>query len=312
MIEKDPSCEDPTDPELLPVADALQRIKQTLPVVGFDETAVLGLLGARGRVLAAPVESGIDVPAFTNSAMDGYAIRSDDIPDASQGTATLEVIGTAWAGRPLEAVVSKGQTARIMTGAKMPEGTDTVVIQEHVEATDDGKSVRIDAEVEAGRNVRQAGEDVKQGQRVFDRGITLGPAELGQLASLGIPEVEVGRKLKVAFFSTGDELRELDVHAGKTLDDGALFDSNRYTLAAMLSNPCIEVIDLGVVRDNPDDTRDAFRKASSSADAIITSGGISAGEADFVTRIFHELGEVAFWKLAMRPGRPLAFGKIGA
>lgn len=193
----------------------------------------------------------------------------------------------------------------------MPEGTDTVVIQEHVEVLDDGAKLRIDADVEAGRNVRFSGEDVKQGQVVFEVGEKLGPAQIGQLASLGIAEVQVSRKLKVAYFSTGDELRSLEQHAGQALAPGELFDSNRHSMAAMLAPMQVEAIDLGVVRDNEEDTRAAFTRAAEVADVVITSGGVSTGEADYVTKVMHQLGEVAFWKLAMRPGRPLAFGKLG-
>ena len=197
---------------------------------------------------------------------------------------------------------------RIMTGGMMPEGLDTVVIQEHVEVEND--AILIDSTVEAGRNVRQAGEDVQQGQTVFAQGEWLDPAHLGVLASLGIDQVCVKRRLKVAFFTTGDELRSLEDHAGQTLGPGELFDSNRYTLFGMLQRLGVETIDLGVVRDDAQATRQAFEAGAAQADVIVTSGGVSAGEADFVTRIFHEMGQVAFWKLAMRPGRPLAFGRI--
>lgn len=311
MIEKAPSCEDPSDPGLLPVAEALQRIEKVLPQSAMQQPETVRLAGALDRILARPVHSTIDVPSYTNSAMDGYAISSSDIPTAAEAEKTLRVKGTAWAGRPLGSAVLPGEAARIMTGGMMPEGTDTVVIQEHVEVLEEGAQVRIDAQVEAGRNVRFSGEDVEQGQVVFAAGEKLGPAQIGQLASLGIAEVEVSRKLKVAFFSTGDELRSLDEHAGMALAPGELFDSNRHSMAAMLAHMDVEAIDLGVVRDNEEDTRVAFTRAAEVADVVITSGGVSTGEADYVTKVIHQLGEVAFWKLAMRPGRPLAFGKLG-
>ena len=310
MIEKAPSCEDPTDPGLLPVAQALERIERVLKQSALAEPETVAIADALNRILAKAVHSAIDVPSYTNSAMDGYAIHRDDIPEESSEK-VLQVKGTAWAGRPLEHTISKGEAARIMTGAMMPEGTDTVVIQEHVEVLEGGEQVRIDASVEAGRNVRFSGEDVRQGEIVFDVGEKLGPAHIGQLASLGIPKVDVSRKLKVAFFTTGDELRSLDESAEQALQPGELFDSNRYTLAAMLAAMGVETIDLGVVRDNEADTQAAFEKASALADVVITSGGVSTGEADYVTKVIHQLGDVAFWKLAMRPGRPLAFGTLG-
>ncbi len=311
MIEKAPSCEDPSDPGLLPVAEALQRIEKVLPQSAFDQPETVDLKAALDRILARAVHSAIDVPSYTNSAMDGYAINSNDIPTAAQGEKTLVVKGTAWAGRPLQEPVLAGEAARIMTGGMMPEGTDTVVIQEHVSVLEEGTKVCIDATVEVGRNVRFSGEDVEQGQVVFEAGEKLGPAQIGQLASLGIAEVDVSRKLKVAYFSTGDELRSLDEHAGQTLAPGELFDSNRHSMAAMLAHMEVEAIDMGVVRDNEEDTRAAFTRAAEIADVVVTSGGVSTGEADYVTKVIHQLGDVAFWKLAMRPGRPLAFGKLG-
>lgn len=299
-----PSCSDPTDPDLLPVASALARIEDSLKPV--TEVEQLPLRSALNRVLAMDVRSPMDVPGFTNSAMDGFAINKTDIPPA--GEATLDVVGTAWAGRPYTGAVNSGQAVRVMTGAQMPAGLDTVVIQEHVQFAD-GK-VTIDAKVEPGKNVRNAGEDVQIDSVVMQAGITLDPSHLGVLASLGIAQVSVVRRLRVAFFSTGDELRSLESHAGKVLGPGELFDSNRYTLFGMLTRLGVDILDLGVVADNAEDTRAALVHAAAEADVVLTSGGVSAGEADFVTRIFHEIGHVAFWKLAMRPGRPMAFGKI--
>ncbi len=304
-IEQQPSCADPTDPELLPVAIALSRVEQQLEALA--ETEQVALREALDRVLGEDVVSPIDVPGYTNSAMDGYAIAASDIP--SQGEVELQVVGTAWAGEPFAGAVKTGQSVRIMTGGMMPAGLDTVVIQEHVRAGED--SVAIDHRAEAGRNVRQAGEDLKTGECILAKGTLLDPSHLGLLASIGVAHVRVVRKLRVAFFTTGDELQSLETHAGQQLSPGQLFDSNRYTLFGMLSRLNVELHDLGVVRDNPADTKDAFLQAAENADVILTSGGVSAGEADFVTRIFHQIGEVAFWKLAMRPGRPLAFGKVG-
>ncbi|MEM7294015.1 MAG: gephyrin-like molybdotransferase Glp [Pseudomonadota bacterium] len=305
MIEKDASCFDDEEPGLLPVTVAQARLESKIDAI--REVESVDLRSSLDRVLARDVVSPIDVPGYRNSAMDGYAIRRTDIP--SDGERNLKNLGTAWAGRPFDGEVGPGQCVRIMTGAMMPGGTDTVVIQEHVELS--GSEVRIDSTVEPLRNVREAGEDVAQGETVLPQGTLLRPAQLGLLASLGVPKVDVTRRPVVAYFSTGDELRSLDEHAGAALGPGELFDSNRYTLFGMLSRLGVEVLDLGVVKDDKASTRDAFLRASQSADLIVTSGGVSAGEADYVTETLRELGEVSFWKLAMRPGRPLAFGTVG-
>jgi len=303
-IEKQPSCDDPFD-SLLPVEEARARLAAALQSV--SETESINLFDAIGRVLSADVVSPVNVPGFVNSAMDGYAIASSSIP--TNGERQLKLCGTAWAGQVFDGRVEQGEAVRIFTGGLMPPGSDTVVIQEHVKATDE--SVIIDSDVQPHKNVRLAGEDVQLNQRVLERGTQLNAAEVGVLASLGVNEVVVFRQLRVAYFTTGDELCELESNTGKALEPGMLFDSNRYSLRAMLSGLPIEIFDMGIVRDNPDDTRNAMQKAARLADVVITSGGVSAGDADFVTQIFHELGDVSFWKLAMRPGRPLAFGQIG-
>lgn len=311
MIDKQASCEDDSEPALLPVAEARRRLFESLQAVG--DSVDLPLADALYRVLAADIVSPVDVPPQANSAMDGYALSGTDIPD--NGETSLQVVGTAWAGQPFTGTVSAGQAVRIFTGGIMPAACDTVVIQEHVRPSSsaDGQDrVDIDSDVVAGKNVRQAGEDVAQGQHVLPRGRQLQASDIGVLASLGIARVSVVRPLKVAFFSTGDELCSLDEHEpGTSLPPGKLFDSNRYTMAALLKGMHVDVMDLGIVRDNEADTRQALLKASAEADVIISSGGVSAGEADYVTRVFHEIGQVSFWKLAMRPGRPLAYGRIG-
>ena len=312
-IEKQPSCDDAFEPELLPVDIALQRIAaQITPLAKASDIEPLPLRDSLDRILAVPVKSPIDVPAYTNSAMDGYAISSADLP--TNGEVTLAVVATAWAGRPVEMPPNRGQAVRIMTGGMMPPGTDTVVIQEHVQANESAAgvtSITIDNTTAAGRNVRQSGEDIKTGEVIIDAGTAITPAHVGLIASLGIDRVDVFRRLKVAFFSTGDELRALERHAGKTLGPGELFDSNRHTLFAMLTRLGVTLIDLGVVPDTAEATRQALTSAAESADVVISSGGVSAGQADFVSRTLAELGEVTFWKLAMRPGRPLACGRIG-
>ncbi len=305
-IEKIASCDDDVEPQLLPVAEARSKLLAALePIIDIQ---VIGLRDGLGRVLARDVMSSINVPSHANSAMDGYAINAISVPVS--GIAQLELVGTAFAGQPFEGVVQAGQAVRIFTGAIMPQGCDTVVIQEHANASD--SQVSIDSDVVAGKNVRQAGEDVQQGQLVLSAGKRLEAADIGVIASLGIAKVSVCRKLKVAFFTTGDELVALDEYTPvQSLEPGKLFDSNRYTLASLLQEMGVDVIDMGIVGDNENETRKALQQAASIADVVVSSGGVSAGDADFVTRVFHELGRVHFWKIAMRPGRPLAFGQIG-
>lgn len=306
MIEKQPSCDDDLEPALMPVEEARSRLFSALKPLENSENIPLDT--ALHRVLSSNVVSPFDVPMQANSAMDGYAFNARSIPAA--GEVALTVIGSAWAGKPFTGTLSDSQCIRIYTGAIMPEGANTVVIQEHVRASE--HHIDIDSHVVAGKNVRQAGEDVLHGQQILERGRSLQAADIGVLASLGIKSVEVFKKLTVAFFTTGDELQALDMHKdGEPLAPGMLFDSNRHTLAAMLSDLHVDTIDLGIVRDNEQETRQALERAAGLADLMVTSGGVSAGDADFVTRAFHDLGSVSFWKLAMRPGRPLAFGHIG-
>lgn len=289
------------DSAALPVEEARARMLATIaPVAGAETVAVRDALG---RILAADVVSAVDVPSHRNSAMDGYALSGGDLP--AEGEARLEIIGTSWAGRPFEGSVPRGRCVRIMTGASVPEGADTVVMQEQVRR--DGDTAVIGAGHRAGDNVRPAGEDLKAGETAIPAGTYVRPAQLGLIASLGVSEVSVRRRPRVAFFSTGDELRSV----GEPLGEGQIYDSNRYTLFGMLSRLGVEVIDLGVVRDRPEELDAAFADAASRADAIITSGGVSVGEADFVTDTLGRLGEVGFWTVAMKPGRPIAFGRIG-
>ncbi len=303
-IDKQPSCDDPFD-SLMPVDEARERMQASMqPISGTESVA---LSDATGRVLANDVVSPVNVPGFTNSAMDGYAIKASDIP--ATGVRKLDVVGTAWAGKHFQGQFAAGQAVRIFTGGLMPEGTDTVVIQEHVSVTDN--VVTIDNQVSPGRNVRQAGEDVCRDEVVLTRGTRLFAAEIGLLASLGINDVDVYQQLTVAYFTTGDELVSLEQHAGEQLEPGKLFDSNRHTLKSLLSSLPVELLDLGVVRDDEQSTRDVMQRAADNADIVISSGGVSAGDADYVSKVFHDLGDVSFWKLAMRPGRPLAFGHIG-
>jgi molybdopterin molybdotransferase len=290
------SCLDGYDPDALHVANARQAIRACLsPLV---ESEVVKVREALGRVLAQEIVPAIDVPAHDNSAMDGYAVRFADLGQP------LREVGTALAGRPFAARLGAGECVRIMTGAVMPQGADTVVIQEVVQK--DGERIVVPPGQKRAQNVRYAGEDLKTGVPVLHPGKWLRPAELGLIASLGIGEVRVKRRLRVAFFSTGDELASI----GTKLKEGEVYDSNRYTLHGMLSRLGVEISDLGVARDDPKALEAAFAKASF-ADAVITTGGVSVGEADFVKQLMAKLGEVLFWKIAMRPGRPMAFGRIG-
>jgi molybdopterin molybdotransferase len=299
-IRHQPSCEDELNIGLLTVAEAQARILEGITPV--TETETLPVREALGRVLAQEIVSPIDVPSHTNSAMDGYAVRAADMPET--GVREFPVPGTSWAGRPWLEPIEPGQAVQIMTGGMMPEGADTVVMQEQVER--DGDTVRIGSGHRAGQNVRAAGEDLATGQPVFSAGRQLTAADIGVLASLGLAEVSVYRCLRVAFFSTGDELRGV----GEPLGPGEIYDSNRYTLHGMLQKLGVDIIDLGVVRDRRELIEQAFREAAASADAIITSGGVSVGEADFVKETLEKLGSMSFWKIAMKPGRPVTFGHI--
>jgi molybdopterin molybdotransferase len=296
------SCADDYDPNSMPVEKAREVIARFLqPVAAVERVNVRAALG---RVLAEDVVSPIDVPAHDNSAMDGYAVRHSDLK--GEGEVTLEVAGSSFAGAPYKGALKPGQCVRIMTGGVIPQGTDTIVMQEHVKAA--GNKVAIGPGHKRGQNLRRAGEDLRIGQTALKRGMPLRPAEIGLMSSLGIGEVAVYRRLRVAFFSTGDEL----VSIGSQPGEGQIYDSNRYTIHGMLTRLNCDVIDMGVVRDEPRLLERAFREAAASADVVITSGGVSVGEADFVKDLLNKLGEVVFWKIAMKPGRPLAYGKIGA
>jgi molybdopterin molybdotransferase len=303
------SCVSGYDPDALPVSKAREVIAQFVkPVAGVERLAVRTALS---RVLAHDLISPIEVPAHDNSAMDGFALRGGDLNP--QGDTQLVVAGTSYAGTAGTARaahvggVKPGQCLRIMTGAVMPEGCDTVVPQEFCRVN--GEIVTIPAgAVRSGDNRRLKGEDLSAGQVALAAGKRLTPADLGLIASLGMAEVSVRRKLRVAFFSTGNELRSV----GEPLDEGCVYDSNRYTLFGMLSRLGCEVLDMGVVRDEPVMLEAALRSACESADVIITSGGVSVGEADFTKQLMAQLGDVAFWKIAMRPGRPMAFGGVSS
>ena len=295
------------DPQALSVDKAqefIQHLVQALPAIASEE---LPLMQALGRIVAEDIISPINVPAHDNSAMDGFAFDGKQL-----GTAPLQlrVVGTALAGKAWQGNVKSGECVKIMTGAVMPEGLDTVIAQEltTLKAADGETVVEVPAGIlQAGDNRRKAGEDLQRGLPALMAGSTLTPAALGLVASLGIAKVKVYRQLRVAYFSTGDEVLSL----GDALREGAVYDSNRYTVFGLLSRMGCAVIDMGVVRDDPVFLEDAFKQAASSADVIITSGGVSVGEADFTKAMMKKLGDVAFWKIAMRPGRPMAVGRLG-
>ncbi len=298
------TCMSDYDPESLRVEVATKIVDDFVrPASLALETETVSIYDSLGRVLANDIISPINVPSADNSAMDGYAFSGTSI--VKDGVTSLTMIGKGFAGNAFDGMVNQGECVRIMTGAVMPAGCDTTIPQELVKV--DGDQIQFQSSViRAGDNRRLKGEDLSIGQAALSAGKIIRPSDLGLIASLGIGSVTVKRRLKVGFFSTGDELRSI----GQPLDDGCVYDSNRYTLFGMLSRLNVELHDFGVVKDDPDAMRAAFSKAASSCDAVITSGGVSVGEADYTKQIMRELGDVSFWKIAMRPGRPMAFGSI--
>lgn len=302
IMQAKPESSGNTGTRSLRVTEARQSILDRLtPITGYECVSVRNALG---RVLATDVIAPCNVPAHDNSAMDGYAVRCVDLSGETE--TMLDVVGSAFAGKPFSGIVSSGQAVRIMTGAPIPQGADTIVVQEVARST--GGRVAIPPGQQVRQNVRRAGEDLVAGGVAIPAGKMCGPAELGLIASLGLAEVVVYRRLRVAFFSTGDELASI----GKPLAPGEVYDSNRYTLFGELSRLGCEMLDMGVVRDSPDSLEAAFASAAANADAILTSGGVSVGEADFIRELVNRLGEVAFWKIDIKPGRPMAFGHVGS
>ena len=291
------------DPQALSAADVNTFLERLVEPVSATED--LPLFSALGRVLAQDVVSPMSVPPDDNSAMDGYAFAGDQL--VAGQPLTLRVVGTALAGKAWVGTVAAGECVKIMTGAIMPTGLDTVVPQEFTTAAAADGHITIAADVlKTGDNRRFKGEDLMEGSVALAKGTLLAPAALGLVASLGLPTVTVYRRLRVAYFSTGDEILSL----GEPPREGAVYDSNRYTVFGLLTRLGVEVIDLGVVRDEPELLEAAFRNAAQRADAIITSGGVSVGEADHTRTMMKKLGDVAFWRIAMRPGRPMAVGRI--
>jgi molybdopterin molybdotransferase len=290
-----------TKKNTLNVAEARQSMLDALsPVAGWE---TLPIRRALDRILYRDVTAPFDVPAHDNSAMDGYAVRISDLSTAAE--TRLKVVGTAFAGNAFSGMVGNGQAVRVMTGAVLPRGADAVVVQEVVRV--DGDAVVVPPGQEAEQNVRRAGEDLARGKPALAAGKRLGPAEIGLLASLGISEVSVRRRLRVAFFSTGDEVASI----GRPLAPGEIYDSNRYTLYGALTRLGVDLIDMGVVRDDPAALEQALKDAAAQADVILTSGGVSVGDADYIRELTSRLGNIEFWKLNIKPGRPMAFGRIG-
>tara|TARA_B100000795_G_scaffold67848_1_gene46834 strand:+ start:1589 stop:2848 length:1260 start_codon:yes stop_codon:yes gene_type:complete len=294
-----PSCADPEDKNRLSIDAARERISALIkPLNSWQRYPIRDALD---RVLYQDIVSPINVPAHNNSAMDGYAVRSDDIIDESFD---LKQVGTAFAGKPFNGKINSGECIRIMTGAVVPTQCDTIIMQEQVDISND--TISIHGQHRKGQHVRYIGEDIKTGAVVLTAGRRLVPSDIGLLSSLGIADVNVIRRLRVAFFSTGDELKS----TGESLEIGQIYDSNRYTLFGMLTRLGVEILDMGVVPDQKAILRQTLADAARQADVVITSGGVSVGDADYVKEMLAELGQVDFWKIAMRPGRPLAFGKI--
>ena len=286
---------------LMPLEKAVDAILAA--VVAISETESISLHSANKRVLADDVVSAINVPPADNSAMDGYALRSADLTT----TNTLELIGTTLAGAPFQGKVDAGQCIRIMTGGVLPQGADCVVMQENAQAdVINNKNIRFLQQCDVGNNVRKAGEDITQGQVVVAKGCYLTPAHLALIASVGQAKVEVVRQLTVGLISTGDEL----TLPGQTLIPGAIYESNSYALAAMLHNLNIKVNNYGIVKDDLSSLREVFKQADDECDLVISCGGVSVGAADFVKDILAEAGEVNFWKVAIKPGKPFAFGRL--
>lgn len=300
MITRQPSCDAPLESDALRVDLALNRILSSIrSIVEYEQ---IDLLEARGRTLHETIHAPFDVPGYDNAAVDGYAIRSSDIP--KQGLRELQITGQVYAGQTFSGQLQPGQCIRITTGAPIPSGVDSVLMQEHV-AVEHGK-ILIDHRHRAGQNIRLAGEDVRRGEAILKTGRWLTPADIGLLASIGIGEVKVRRKLRIAVASTGNELRL----TGEQRCDGGIYDSNRYSLQAALSRPDIDIVDLGILADDPNLLNERFGAAGRYADMIISSGGVSAGDADFTKSAMELSGQIDCWKIAIKPGRPLAYGSL--
>ena len=285
------------------IADLVSELLQESQTMHHPtDIETVSLDHAINRILAEDLLSPIDVPAADNSAMDGYAFNGQCL-ETNADEISLRVAGTALAGKPYEGEIQAGECLKIMTGAVMPAACDTVIPQEFTTSNHESISFKSD-QLKAGENRRLRGEDLQKGKAAIAAGRLLRPSDLGLAASLGIATLKVRRKLKVAILSSGDELRSL----GESLTAGSIYDSNRYSLTGLLNRLDLDIVDCGIVRDDPASLKQAFIEAAAKADVLISSGGVSVGEADFTKQIMQELGDVGFWKIAMRPGRPMAFG----
>jgi molybdopterin molybdotransferase len=288
-------------PPLMSLEDALARLVEAARAAAIDEREAVSTFDALGRVLAAEVRSQLDVPPADNTSMDGYALRAADVPAAGTVLPVSQRIPAGVVG----AALAPGSAARVFTGAQIPAGADVVVMQEQCEALDG--AVRINAVPQAGQWIRRRGEDVRAGAAVLERGARLTPQALGMAASVGAATLDVVRRPRVALFSTGDEL----AMPGQVLKPGAIYNSNRFTLRGLLQAAGCEVTDLGIVPDRLDATRDALRRASQGHDLIVTSGGVSVGEEDHLRPAVQAEGRLELWQIAIKPGKPLAFGTVG-
>ncbi|HCG7966241.1 TPA: bifunctional molybdopterin-guanine dinucleotide biosynthesis adaptor protein MobB/molybdopterin molybdotransferase MoeA [Vibrio parahaemolyticus] len=296
--EKDAACCDTLSPAFLSVVQGQEKILSLVNTVSGIEACKIE--NAYGRVLAEHIISPVNVPQYTNSAMDGYAIRSDDVDRDS-----YQVVAEVMAGHAYDQPLEVGQAVKIMTGAPTPRNGDTVVMRE--QASQEGDKVTFNgANIKAGQNVRQAGEDLAIGSDVFTAGTRLASPEMGMIASLGFGEANVFRKLKVAVFSTGDEVQA----PGTEQKANSIYDSNRFTIMGMLEKLGCEILDFGILEDNEQLMIEALENASAQADVVMTSGGVSVGDADYIKLALDKLGQIDFWRINMRPGRPLAFGQI--
>jgi molybdopterin molybdotransferase len=291
----------PKNHQMLSVLEAQTAILDAIESINQQE--LIALPQALGRVLAETLYSPIAVPPQNNSAMDGYGFDSSEIIENQ--TFALSVIGTSWAGKPFVGKLAKGQCIRILTGATVPDGVDSVIAQEQVSIDND--QVLFPANTQAYKNIRPAGSDVQHNQLLLNAGKSLSAIDLGLLASVGLSQIAVKRQLKIAFFSTGDELTPL----GESLGFGQIYDSNRYQLAGLLNHPNYLVSDLGIIKDDQTALEQTLINAAKQYDLLISTGGASVGDADFVKQSLDNCGEVNFWKIAIKPGKPLAFGKIG-
>ncbi|MBV1951402.1 MAG: molybdopterin molybdotransferase MoeA, partial [Cycloclasticus sp.] len=284
-----------SSPDLITLEQALDYILSACPPNLFYER--LAIRSTRQRLTFEPVYAAINVPSFRNSAMDGYALQHND-----QQQTSLKLVGCSWAGRPYKGAVAKGECVRIFTGAYVPDDCDCVVMQENV--TPNSDSITINSWPTPFENVRDIASDIKQGNIIVDKGKLIKPADIGLLASCGVADIAVYKKLTVGFFSTGDEL----ISIGQQPLLGEIFDSNRYTLHALLEEAGVTALDLGVIPDNFSAVEEALLSASQLCDVIITTGGVSVGDADFITDVLKKIGRVELWKIAIKPGKPLAFG----